>query len=325
MRKIAAVFVMVSAVLVFFHPAHAQKPGKIPSIGLLGPPEEPRYSEIKNGLIQGLQGQGFAKGSYQILEEKVQRGDKKGGRAAVRRLLGKKVKLIFSIGSRFARLARKISPHFQMVYITPGDPVKHKLAKTLAHPGGNTTAMTFEHPELAGKRLELLKEIRPGLRKILILFDPRDGSPRRGARAARKAAKKMNLILIERETRDVEDIANGLKALDEVDAYLAVPGGLPTGHYEKIIQAATQKRVPTMFHARTGSTMESLASYGTSDRDIAKQMARQVAAILRGTKAGDLPVERPRNVELTINLKTAKKIGITIPPEVLLRVTKVIK
>jgi putative ABC transport system substrate-binding protein len=300
-------------------------PGKVPSIGLLGPPEEPRYSEIRNGLIQGLQGQGFAKGSYQILEEKVQRGDKKGGRAAVRRLLGKEVNLIFSIGSRFARLARKISPHFQMVYITPGDPVKHKLVKTLAHPGGNTTAMTFEHPELAGKRLELLKEIRPGLRKILILFDPRDGSPRRGAKAARKASKKMNLILVERETRKVEDIANGLKALDEVDAYLVVPGGLPTGHYKRIIRAATQKRVPTMFHARTGSTMESLASYGTSDGDIARQMARQVAAILRGTKAGDLPVERPRKFDLTINLKTAKKLGITIPPEILFRATKVIK
>ena len=80
-----------------------------------------------------------------------------------------------------------------------------------------------------------------------------------------------------------------------------------------------------MFHARTGSTVASLASYGTSDRDIAKQMARQVAAIFRGTKAGDLPVERPRNLELTINLKTAKKIGLTIPPELLFRADKVIK
>jgi putative ABC transport system substrate-binding protein len=320
-----AALALACAVLVFASPAKAQQAGKIPTIGLLGPPEEPRYFEIKNGLIQGLQGQGFAKGSYQILEEKVPRGDKNEGQAAVRRLLRKKVNLIFSIGSRFARLARGISQNFQMVYITPGDPVKHKLAKTLAHPGGNTTAMTFEHPELAGKRLELLKEIRPGLRKILILFDPRDGSPRRGAKAARKAAQKMNLILIEREIRNVEDISNGLMALDEVDAYLVIPGGLPTGHYEGIIQAAILKRVPTMFHARTGSTMESLASYGTSDKDIAKQMARQVAAILRGTKAGDLPVERPRNVELTINLKTANKIGITIPPEILLQATKVIR
>ena len=106
---------------------------------------------------------------------------------------------------------------------------------------------------------------------------------------------------------------------------MVVTGGLPTGHYKKIIRAAIRKRVPTMFHAPTGSTMESLASYGTSDRDIARQMARQVAAILRGAIAGDLPVERPRNVELTINLKTAKKIGITIPPEVLLRATKVSK
>jgi putative ABC transport system substrate-binding protein len=185
--------------------------------------------------------------------------------------------------------------------------------------------MTFEHPGLAGKRLEILKEIRPNLQKVLILFDPRDGSPRRGAKAARKAAKGLSLILVERETRNIEDISNGLKALDEVDAYLVVPGGLPTGHYERIIQAAIQKRVPTMFHARTGSTMQSLASYGTSDGEIAKQMARQVAKIFRGAKAGDIPVERPLKVEFTINLKTAKKIGLTIPPEVLLRATRVIK
>ncbi len=130
---------------------------------------------------------------------------------------------------------------------------------------------------------------------------------------------------MERETRKSEDIGRGLKALDKVDAFLAVPGGLPTGYYSEIIRTANAKRVPTMFHARTGSTMGALASYGTSDKEIARQAARYVVKILKGEKGGDLPIARPKKVDFVINLKTAKKIGLTIPPEILAQADEVIK
>ena len=192
-------------------------------IGFLGPPEEPRFSELRNGLVRGLSEQGFPEESFEILEARVPRGDKSGVKAAVEKFIKQRVNVLFAIGSKMAKPARKVSPDLPIVYLTPGDPVKHRLAKSLAHPGGNTTAMTFEHPELAGKRLDLLRETLPKLQRVLILFDPRDGSPRRGAKAARKAASKLGLTLVERETRRPEDIKDGLKALRDVDALLAIP------------------------------------------------------------------------------------------------------
>jgi putative ABC transport system substrate-binding protein len=228
-------------------------------------------------------------------------------------------------GSQLAKLAREVSAELPIVYLTPGDPVEQGLAASLAHPGGNTTAMTFEYPELAGKRLELLQEMLPWVRRVLILYDPRDGSSRRGATAAREAAPQLGLTLVEREMRSQEDLTHGLQALAEVDALLVIPGGLPTGQYAEIIRAAHAQRVPTMFHARTGSTMEALLSYGASDVDIARQLARHVVKILTSIPAGELPVERPMTLELVINLKTAQEIGMTLPPEVLFRAHRVLR
>ena len=229
------------------------------------------------------------------------------------------------IGSELVKLVREVSAELPIVYLTPGDPVEQGLAASLARPGGHTTAMTFEYPELAGKRLELLREILPQVRRVLILYDPRDGSSRQGAAAAREAALKLGLTLVERETYSRDDIARGLEALAEVEAFLVILGGLPTRHYAEIIRAANAKRVPTMFHTRTGSTTEALVSYGASDAEIARQMARHVAKILTGVKAGDLPVERPMKLELVINLNIAKQIGVTIPSEVLMQANKVLQ
>jgi putative tryptophan/tyrosine transport system substrate-binding protein len=245
-------------------------------------------------------------------------------RIALEKFTEQRVKVLFAIGSKMVKLARKVSSDLPIVYITPGDPVKHGLVASLSHPGGNTTAMTFEHPELAGKRLEILMQLLPRVRRVLILYDPRDGSPRRGAKAARQAASNLGLTLLEREARISEDITRGLQDLGEADAFLSVPGGLPTGYYKEIINAANAKKVPTIFHASTGSTKKALISYGTSDADIARQAARHVAKILKGTKAGDLPVERPTNLDLVINLRTAKQLGITIPPSIRYRADKVI-
>jgi len=324
MRKMIAVFAMALGVLGASLPAQAQ--GECARIGILGPPEEPRFSEIRDGLKEGLLGLGYAEREIEILEARVPRRDEAALRAAVERLIRGRVKVLFAIGSSMARPARKVSADLPMVYLTPGDPVRHGLAKSLSRPGGNTTAMTFEHPELAGKRLEILKEMVPGLRRVLILYDPRrGGSPAQGAEAARRAARQLGLTLVERQARSGGDIARGLAALKEADAFLVIPGGVPTGHYAEIIRAANARRVPTLFHARAGSTMEALATYGTGSRSMAREMARQVDKILKGAKAGDLPVERPIKFDFVINLKTAKAIGVTIPPEVLFRATKVIK
>jgi putative ABC transport system substrate-binding protein len=229
------------------------------------------------------------------------------------------------IGSRLLKPVREASAEVPVAFLTPGDPVAAGLVQSLARPGGNTTAMTFEFPELSGKRLELIKEIAPKVRRVLAVYDPKDPSPQQGIAAARQAAQALGLSLIEREARSREELLRGLEALAEANAYLSVPGGFATGFYEEITRAANARQIPSIFHARMGSTRDALASYGASDAQIAHEAARLVDKILKGAKAGELPVERPTKFEFAVNLKTAKQIGLTIPPNVLARADKVIR
>jgi putative ABC transport system substrate-binding protein len=185
--------------------------------------------------------------------------------------------------------------------------------------------MTFEYPELSGKRLSLLKEITPKVRRVLAIYDPRDPSPQQGIRAAREVAPRVGVSLVEREARSREELLVALEAVEESDGYLSIPGGFPTGAYSEITRIINSKRLPTIFHTRTSDTMDALTSYGASDTQVAHDSARLVDKIIKGANAGELPVERPTRIELTINLQTAKKIGLTIPPNVLARADKVIR
>lgn len=294
-------------------------------IGVLGAPEEPRFSEIVAGLRRGLRDAGHTEKSLELLEARVPRGDRASERAAVEKMAKQRVQVLFAIGSRLVSEARQVAPELPIVFITPGDPVASGLVASLARPGGNATGMTFEYPELSGKRLELLKELAPKIRSVLAIYDPRDDSPKQSMAAARIAAPSLNLTLIEREVRSREDVTQTLKTLNNVAAILEIPGGQPTAEQKAIIQAANAKKLPTIFHARTGSTADALATYGANDADIARQAARLVDKILKGAKAGEIPVERPTKLEFVINLKTAKQIGMTIPPNVLARADRVIR
>jgi putative ABC transport system substrate-binding protein len=309
--------------LVALRAANAQ--GQPMRIGVLGPAEEPRFSEVVDGLQQGLLAQRSGEQALEIMEARVTRGDQTGARAAVEGLIQQHAAVLFVIGSELTRLARDVSSELPIVFITPGDPVAAGLVASLARPGGHMTAMTFEYPELSGKRLELLKAIVPQLRRVLVLYDPRDASPRQSVTAAQEVAAQLGIVVVEREARSPEEIRQGLAALDEVDALIGIPGGLTSGFYEEMIRAAHAKRRPTMFHARTRTTMEALATYGTSEVSIARQAARLVQKILAGAQAGDLPIERPMKLELVINLKTAQALGLTIPPTLLFQADEVIR
>jgi putative ABC transport system substrate-binding protein len=316
---IAFVLVVTGAV------GHAQPTKNEPIIGVLGAPEEPRFSEVVGGLKKGLVDLGYSLNAAQILEVKLARSDEGSAKSIVQDLLRQRVQVLFLIGSRLLKPVRQVSADLPIVFITPGDPVYAGLVASLAHPGGNMTGMTFEYPELSGKRLELIKEILPRAKRVLVLYDPRDPSPMQGLTVARQAAPHLGVTLVEREVKNPQDIIKALTALDRSDALLSIPGGLPTGHYEKMIRAAAAKRRATMFNARSASTMDALASYGANDAEIARQAARLVDKILNGTNAGEIPVERPIKLEFVINLKTAKQIGLTVPPNVLVRADRVIR
>jgi putative ABC transport system substrate-binding protein len=294
-------------------------------IAVLGPSEEPRFSQVVGGLRRGLRDQGYADGAIDIIERKVRRGDSAGATASAAQVMQRGVAVVFVIGSELARLARQVSADVPIVFITPGDPVAAGLVASLARPGGNTTAMTFEFPELSAKRLELLKALVPKARQVLVLHDSSDASPRQGLAAARQAAPQLAMTLIERETRDVTDVVRLLGAPGEVEAVLAIPGGATSALDRDVIKAANASRIPTFFYARSASAAEALASYGASDLDVAREAARIIDKVLKGEKAGNLPVERPTKFQFVINLKTARMIGLDVPPMLLARADEVIE
>jgi len=305
--------------------AQAQTSKGQPIIAVIGAPEEPRFSEIVTGLKTGLAELGYPLAAGQVMEVRVPRSAEASAKSKVEDLLRRRVQLVFLIGSRLLNPVRQASAELPIVFITPGDPVIAGLVASLARPGGNTTGMTFEYPELSGKRLELIKEIVPQAQRVLALFDPNDPSPLQGLAAAREAAPILRVNLVEQPVSNREDLTKGLAALDRSDALLSIPGGFPTGQYGEIIRSAVAKRRPTMFNARTASTAEALATYGANDADIARQAARLVDKILKGANAGEIPVERPIKLEFTINLRTAKQINLSIPPNVLVRADRVIR
>ena len=322
----ATVVVPFLLILAIVHaPLAAESQSSAARIGLLGPAEEPRFSEIASGLKQGLREQGYREDTIHVVEGRTQRGDEARVRATVQALAGQRVAVLFVVGSALVRPARETAPQLPIVFVTPGDPVAAGLVASLARPGGNMTAMTFEYPELSGKRLELLRELAPHVRRVLTLYDSRDASPRQGAAAARAAATALGIKLMEREVRNAEEITRGLKELDEADALLGIPGGVTSSYHETMIAAANSKGLPSVFYTRTLSTRDALLTYGASDVDVAREAARAVDKILRGTNAGDLPVERPTRLSLVINLKTAKAIGLTVPSALLLRANQILE
>ena len=304
-------------------PADAQH--KAVTIAVIGAPEEPRFSDIVSGLKKGLGELGYAPPSLVVYETKIARAQEKNAKPLIENLLQRKAQVLFLIGSRLLKPVRDVSAQIPVVFITPGDPVAAGLVQSLSRPAGNNTAMTFEYPELSGKRLALLKEITPRVRRVLAVYDPRDPSPKQGIKAAREVAPRVGISLVEREVRSREELLVALTAVEESDAYLSIPGGFPTGVYSEITRIINSKRLPTIFHTRTSETMDALTSYGASDTQVARDSARLVDKIIKGANAGELPVQRPTRIELTINLQTAKQIGLTIPPNVLARADRVIK
>lgn len=291
---------------------------------MVGPPEEPRYSELARGLRDGLREHGHTDQTLELTEVRAPRRDRKVAQAAVEELRRQRASVVFVVGSELARLVREFWPDTPIVFVTPGDPVAAGLLASFARPGANMTAVTFEFPELSGKRLELLKALNPAARRMLVVYDPRDASSRQGLDAARSAASGLGLTVIDREVRASAGVSDALGDLTDVHGLVLVPGGATLRLAPDIIQIAHQRRVPTIVHTRTAATAAAVLSYGASDVIAARQAARLVDKILRGARAGDLPVERPAKLELVVNRAVATAIGLAVPSALLVRADFVI-
>ena len=222
--------------------------------------------------------------------------------------------------------AKKATPVIPVVFALAADPVGNKLVASLARPGGNVTGLSLQRLDLAGKRLELLREVMPGFRRMAILVNAASVTVAVEIGELQAAARPLGIEIATAEIRSAKDIAPALASLkDRADA-LYVPGdSLLNANYNPINTAALAARLPTIFSLREQVEAGGLMSYGPHFPDMFRRTGELVDRILRGAKPAELPVEQPTRFELVFNLKTAKALGLTIPESFLLRADEVIE
>jgi ABC-type uncharacterized transport system substrate-binding protein len=285
------------------------------------------FATVIDGLRAGMKEGGWQEGKQFVLDIEDLKGDAKEIEAAAQRFEGKKVGVIFTSTKDVTAGAMKATKSTPIVFAVGSDPVSQGLVKTYAKPGGRVTGIQYLARDLTGKRLEILKEILPKLRSVVIFYDPMNPVPREAVKLGREEAQRRNIKFVERHVKSVDEINAALDGLKtgEFDAYFYVADPIVASQAQRIIDVARAKKLPTMFHDEALVTRGALASYGQSYFEIGRRSATYVQRVLSGTPPQELRVETMEDVELAFNLQTAKKIGVTIPPQVLARAKKVIK
>ena len=295
---------------------------KLPRIGYLvggGSAPAPEF-------MQGLRDLGYVEGKNITLVFRTTEGKNERYPDLADELVRLNVDMIVTAGNTGIRAAKKATGRIPIVMMSVGDPIALGIVASLARPGGNITGLTQMAPDLTGKRLELLKEILPKLKRVGFIRDPDNPGQTLRFKEAQIAATALGITLQSLDVRSSSDLTIALTAANKehTDA-LMIPA--PMSRYEKqIAHSAMKNRLPWICDA-TESVEQSgcLGAYGPSYSDLRRRAATYVDKILKGARPADLPVEQPTKFELVINLKTAKQIGLTIPPNVLARADRVIK
>ena len=324
MRKKILYVALAVLSLSLVHPADAQQ-AKPARIGVLL--QGGAWYEAIDGLRQGLKELGYEEGKQFLLDIRDSKGDLKAAEEAARNLEREKVKLIYAFASSVVTAAKKATTEVPIVFNVGSDPVAGGLVESFVKPGGRLTGVHFLVKDLTGKRLEILKELLPKLRSVLTIYDPTNRVAKESAQLARDEAKRLGLKFVERHVSSVEELRSALKALKagEADAFFYTPDAMVGSQSQLIIDTANAKKLATMFQEGGLVAKGGLASYGQSYYELGRLSAKYVQKILSGAQPRDLRIETVEDVELVINLKTAKELGLTIPPQMLARAKKVIK
>ncbi len=317
---VAIVFTFIFAGAV----ATAQQP-KVYRVGVLLPGEA--WYEIVDGLRVGLKQVGLEEGKQFTLAIQDWKGDAKVAEEAAKNFEQEKVSLIYTTSTNSTIAARRATTDIPIVFCAGTDPVVLGLVDSFAKPGGRLTGVYQPATDLTAKRLEILKEIVPKLRRVVTFYDPHRPTAIESSKLAREAAQQMGIQFVERHIASVEELQAGVRALKagEMDAYLAVSDAIASNQAQLIIDTARIKRLPTMFDFLSHVVKGGLAGYAVSFQEVGRLSAKYVQRILTGVKPKDLPVQQVDKIDLVINLKAAKQIGLTIPPNVLARADKVIR
>jgi putative ABC transport system substrate-binding protein len=276
--------------------------------------------------VQRLRELGWIEGQTINIEYQWAQGSRELAEKIAVEFVRRKVDIIVTSATPPTTAAKQATSVIPIVFAAVGDPVGTGLVASLARPGGNATGLSLQQTDAAGKRLELLREAIPGIRRLAILANGGNLSALLDMREAQAMAQTAGFEAVSSEIRDPEDIAPAINAFrSRVEALYVCNDPLVATSEVRISAAAVEVRLPTMFGVREYVEVGGLMSFGPSFPDLYRRTADYVDKILRGAKPSDLPVEQPTKFELVINLKTAKALGLTVPPTLLARADEVIE
>jgi len=308
-------------------PAQSQQPTKVTRIGYLVGPSSASTARYE-AFRQGLRELGYVEGKNIVIEWRSSEGNRDRQRALVAELVGLKVDVIVAVGAGDVRIAKDATATIPIVMVQGGDPVGSGFVASLARPGGNITGLATLRPELSGKRLELLTEIVPKLSRVALFASSASPDHAQVLKEAELAAGALGVKLQSLDIRSPKDFETSFQAAlkGRAEAVLVrVRGPILSPNRTQFTEHAVKSRLPAIYEGVEEVEAGGLMSYGASFPDLYRRAAVYVDKILKGRKPAELPVEQPTKFELIINLKAAKQIGLTIPPNVLARADKVIK
>jgi putative ABC transport system substrate-binding protein len=327
MSKKAFGFIVCAIHLTLSVFAEAQQPTKIPRIGYLSPTSPATNSARIEAFRQGLRELGYVEGKNIFIEYRYAEGKLDRLPALVAELARLKVDIIVTSSPAPTRAAKDATVTIPIVFAQDADPVASEFVASLARPGGNITGLSTLAPELSGKRLELLREVVPKLSRVAVFGTSTIPSTAPTLRETELAAGVFKVQHQYLDILDPKDIETAFRSANKgrADAVLVLAGPVVFSQRTQIAGLAVKNRLPAIYPQTEFTEAGGLMTYGANSNDLFRRAATYVDKILKGSKPADLPVEQPIKFEFIINLKAAKQIGLTIPPNVLARADKVIK
>jgi ABC-type uncharacterized transport system substrate-binding protein len=329
MSKKIVIWLLTTVFLTTAPFAEAQQTAKVPRIGYLAVETPSAIAARTEGFRQGLNKLGYREGQNIVIEYKYADGKRDQLDRLAAELVRLKVEVIVAAGGDgVANAAKNASRTIPIVMTNVAAPVVGGFVTSLARPEGNVTGLTSMTFDLSGKRLELLKETFPKVSRVAVLYDPDDPTKViEFKEILQPTARALAVRLQTLEARSPEDFESAFRAAikGHAGALIVLPTGVTNSNRTRIAELATSNRLPAMYPDAEFVDTGGLMAYGTSYIDLYRRAATYLDKILKGTKPADLPVEQPMKFEFIVNLKAAKQIGLTIPPNVLVRANRVIR
>jgi putative tryptophan/tyrosine transport system substrate-binding protein len=326
-KEIIILVALCSLLLAPCSAAQAQQQAIIPRIGFLAGVSRTAISARMEAFRQGLRELGYVEGKNVVIESRYAEENLNRLPALAAELVRLKLDIIITGGPPAIRSAKEATSIIPIVMGFDSDPVGNGFAVSLARPGGNVTGLSALSPEISGKQLELLKEIVPKLSRVAVIGSSAEPANARTLRETELAARVFGLKLQNLDIRDSRNLDTAFEAAikGRADAALVLPSPFAFGERIQLVDLAAKNRLPAMYGSSEYVEAGGLMTYGVSFTDLFQRAATYVDKILKGAKPAEMPIEQPSKFDFIINLKSAKQIGLTIPPNVLARADRVIR